>query len=349
MKCTGLKWVSIGMALLVVLACAFFVKGFPKNFEEEERPEAPQSGEAGESIEDKQETPKEGEKMEAQTGCEDSEAIEIEANSFVKIPGGRFRMGLEQELARKMAESAGWLSQVFARETPAHPVKVAPFQISKTPVTNAEYAEFVAAGGYKEVRFWKAASKDFDRDYFYEDFDRWVSEFSDPTGKHPGPLTWREGKPPPCKDRHPVSGVSWYEASAYCAFRGWRLPTEAEWEFAARGTDGRLYPWGNEFDASLCTTKERHGRETVPVGSMLGGQSPFGVLHMSGNVAEWVAERFRPYRGTELSDWYEDDRIVRNTFGGTPEILRASVRTNYPPNRRHPGFGFRCAKDAGAP
>jgi len=273
--------------------------------------------------------------------CRDNETIEIEANMFIQIPGGRFRMGLEEGLLEKLQNEAGWLGPTFIQEIPAHEVEVAPFQISKTPVTNAEYAEFVNAGGYEETRFWEELWK-----AELEDREEW-KEFVDST-KTPGPPDWKDGKPLPGKELHPVNNLNWYEASAYCAFKGWRLPTEAEWEFAARGTDGRIYPWGNEFNPCRCTTSERNGIDTVPVNTMPGGQSPFGVLHMSGNVAEWVADLFRPYPGMSfLADWYETDRVTRNTWGGTPELLRASVRVNRPPNMRH--FGFRCAKDMGAP
>jgi len=274
--------------------------------------------------------------------------MEMEANMFINIPGGHFRMGLEKELANKLSEEAGWLSSMFAREMPAHEVEVASFQIAKTPVTNAEYAEFLAADGYHKAHFWKTAFED--AGFEFNDLEEWFKEWknredlTDSTGKQLGPATWKDGKFPPGKATHPVSGVSWYEASAYCTFRGWRLPTEAEWEFAARGTDGRIYPWGNEFDVCRCANKERNGTDTVPVGSMLDGQSPFGVLHMVGNVGQWVAGHFAPYPGMRLGDWHETDRIVRTTFGGDAEMLRTSVRTNHSATSRFPGLGFRCAR-----
>jgi len=272
-------------------------------------------------------------------------------------------MGLEEELARKIREKEGWLSRDLAMEMPAHEVEVAPFCISQTPVTSAEYAEFVNAGGYANKEHWRApaeeaiiraeGSLDGVKDVFFPSFEVWMSRFVDKTGK-PGPFTWENGKPPPGKELHPVSGVSFYEAAAYCAFKGWRLPSEAEWEFAARGTDGRIYPWGNEFDACRCANGERNGLDTVPVNTLQDGKSPFGVLHMSGNVAEWVAGFFELYPGNELLDeefreGLKNDRVARNTFGGFPTILRASYRVPRNADDRPAGFGFRCAKDAGAP
>jgi formylglycine-generating enzyme required for sulfatase activity len=285
----------------------------------------------------------------------DIEEIEIEADMLIEIPGGRFRMGLERELADEISDKEGWLSNDLVMEMPAHWVEVAPFQISQTPVTNAEYAEFVNAGGYQETRLWKAifeeAGFSFERIDFEEWFEMWKRR-ENPVSltwyQIEGPSTWKNGKPPPGKELHPVSGVSWYEAAVYCAFKGWRLPTEAEWEFAARGTDGRIYPWGNEFDPCLCANKESNGSDTVPVNTMLGGQSPFGVLHMSGNVAEWVSGYFEFYPGANVSEStaneYKRQQITRNTFGGFPEILRASYRVPWEGTSRWPGLGFRCAK-----
>jgi len=268
-------------------------------------------------------------------------------------------MGLEEELAREILKKEGWLGRDLAVEMPAHEVEVAPFHISQTPVTNAEYAEFVNAGGYANKDFWRASleeaaiyggstPEDFER-WFVHSFEKWFERLMGSTDKALGPSTWENGKPPPGKELHPVSGVSFHEAAAYCAFKGWRLPTEAEWEFAARGTDGRIYPWGNEFDVCRCANSEQNGSDTVPVNTMPGGKSPFGVLHMSGNVAEWVAGFFELYPGNDrLSDDFREslkgERISRNTFGGFPTILRASYRVPVNANDRTPGFGFRCAK-----
>jgi len=291
--------------------------------------------------------------------CKDNKAFKIEANMLIEIPGGRFRMGLEEELADEILNKEGWLGNTLVWEMPAHEVEVAPFHISQTPVTNAEYAEFVNTGGYANKDFWRASleeeaiyggstPEDFER-WFVHSFEKWFARLTDSTNKALGPSTWKNGKPPPGKELHPVSGVSFHEAAAYCAFKGWRLPTEAEWEFAARGTDGRIYPWGNEFDVCRCANRERNGSDTVPVNTLREGQSPFGVLHMSGNVAEWVAGFFGPYPGNELLneeliEREEGKRIARNTFGGHPAILRASYRVARNADDRPPGFGFRCAK-----
>jgi formylglycine-generating enzyme required for sulfatase activity len=120
---------------------------------------------------------------------------------------------------------------------------------------------------------------------------------------------------------HPVGGVSWDDAVAYTAWLAdltgdpWRLPTEAEWEKAARGTDGRIYPWGDKFDKKRCTTSESGKGTTTPVGSHPSGASPYGVLDMAGNVWEWTSSRFIPYP-------YSASEALDALHGGVAPVLR---------------------------
>jgi formylglycine-generating enzyme required for sulfatase activity len=144
---------------------------------------------------------------------------------------------------------------------PAHKVSVGPFFIDLTEVTNESYSNFVRATG------------------------------------HDAPPNWIDGTYPEGRANFPVTGVSWYDAAGFAAWAGKRLPTEAEWEFAARGTDGRIYPWGNDWESGMANADPSNaGLRNVGEG----GQSPFGLFDMSGNAWEWTSSDARPYPGGEV-------------------------------------------------
>jgi formylglycine-generating enzyme required for sulfatase activity len=202
-------------------------------------------------------------------------------------------------------------------EAPAHAVSVAPFEIDKTEVTNAEFAAFVKATGYKTAV--EESGGGSWRDYYVEG-----------------------------RDNHPVVKVSWADAEAYCTWAGKRLPAETEWEYAARGADGRIYPWGNEWNPDACNGRERGIRGTAAVGSFAAGASPFGVLDMAGNVREWTADWYDKYPGSPFSSPYF--KVFRVHRGGgwfdPPADLRTTKRNAGPPETANDDLGFRCAKDA---
>jgi len=169
---------------------------------------------------------------------------------------------------------------------------------------------------------------------------------------HRPPSHWQGNKYPEGKGNCPVVNVSWYDATSYCSFVGKRLPTEAEWEKAARGTDGRLWPWGNDRDPSKANTgEEAEPGHVQPVGSYEDGNSTYGVADMAGNVWEWV------------DDWYEADYYTispdRNPPGppfAQTKVVRGGAWTDaldltytfyrlgiFPPNHYSEAIGFRCA------
>ncbi len=198
-------------------------------------------------------------------------------------------------------------------EKPRHRVYLDAYSIDKYEVTNGLYGHFMAATGRAAPAYWTDNS------------------FNGPT--------------------QPVVAVSWHDAEAYCKWAGKRLPTEAEWEKAARGTDGRTYPWGDQWDASRANSGESNLGKTAPVGSYADGASPYGAHDMAGNVWEWVA------------DWYDKDYYKRSpernprgpdsggsfvlrggSWGSNPFDLRTAYRDDNTPDGRFNNIGFRCAR-----
>jgi hypothetical protein len=191
------------------------------------------------------------------------------------------------------------------------PSSLMPFQIARYPVTVEEYRQFVTDEGYQNQRWWQADG---------------FSENTEPRG-------WDEQSQHPSR---PVTGVSWYEASAYCAWDGVRLPTEAEWGRAARGLEGREYPWGNEPPDERRANFDMKVGQPTPVGLYPAGATPEGVADMAGNVWEWV------------EDWYERDivRVLRGgSFNVVTNVLGAADRLWVEPDARNGSFGFRCVRD----
>lgn len=189
----------------------------------------------------------------------------------VYVPVGEFMMG-----------SMDADTKAFGNEKPAHNVALDAFWIDRTEVTNAMFAKFVADTGYETAAEVKRKSQVYD----------WATgirpEVTDADWRHPtGPASDLRGR-----DQHPVVHVSWDDAVAYCDWADSRLPTEAEWEKAARGTDGRKYPWGNEPPNTERLNYKLNTTDTQPVSSYPAGESPYGVLDMAGNVWEWVEDWF---------------------------------------------------------
>jgi serine/threonine-protein kinase len=194
---------------------------------------------------------------------------------------------------------------------PAHSVSVAPFYIDTTEVTNAQYREFVRSGAGV------------------------------------APPDWKNGDLEPGTERLPVVNVSWTDAAAYAAWAKKRLPTEAEWELAARGFDGRQYPWGNTFSRELANSQEDGATRPAVVGSYAKGASPFGVLDMARNVAEWVADDYEPYPGSSAKRVPGQKVFRGGTYRAPVKDLSAWERFYTKGSDRYAVLGFRCARDAG--
>ena len=204
--------------------------------------------------------------------------VEIDPGSdfdWVDVPGGDYPIGRDPDAERDV-------------------VHVEAFELGRNPVTNADYASFVATGGAERPPHW------------------------------------------PAPDDHPVTFVDWHDAAAFCAWAGGRLPSEAEWEKAARGTDARRFPWGDDEDASRAAVGEGLKRGgTSPVGAHPGGASPYGLEDMAGNVWEWTS--------TETGD---GERVLRGGSYASPGLAwaRCAMRSLSRPERRQAHIGFRVAR-----
>ena len=201
-------------------------------------------------------------------------------------------------------------------EKPAHKVSVAAFEIDQFEVTNEQFQVFVEQTGHVST--------------------------AEEAGES---ATWRsyaQGKP-----KHPVVLVSWNDAVAYCEWAGKRLPTEAEWEKAARGPEGFIYPWGNEWATGKANTEESGYRSTTIVGSFPDGASPYGAMDMAGNVSEWTTDWYEAYPGsTFVSPYYgKKYRVIRG--GGwfsDQKLVRATERSCSSVELHNDDVGFRCAR-----
>jgi len=232
--------------------------------------------------------------------------VALEKN-WISIPAGQFLMGAQKDDPSKPNYDPG----AFDDESPVHQVKLNVYQIGRYPVTIAEYLRFIETGGYEDKTLWVAGG----------------------FGKYPAPEDWEEQLD---HRNRPVIGVSWFEASAYAKWTSCRLPTEAEWEWAARGSEGRRYPWGNsDPDSSLANYRGNVGNPTA-VGIYPQGATPDGMMDMAGNVWEW------------MENWYDEDETFRSLRGGSwlnvVSVLRCSGRAFLNPDDRDDGVGFRVVR-----
>lgn len=234
---------------------------------------------------------------------------------MVLIPEGKFQMGSTEKDGR-MGFTVG------VDELPRQSVYLKAFYMDRYEVTAAQYRKFLDATGRKPP--------------------------GDP--RFPEIYPWAlEGGVPKEFENHPVIYVSWDDAKSFCEWAGRRLPNESEWEKAARGTDGRIWPWGNIFDPKKANVQEYQAGGTLPVGSFPKGQSPYGIYDMAGNVAEWTSDWYQAYPGSDLvRAAFGKNRIVKGgayTLPGEPYARSASRSMAREPEKKHRSIGFRCAAD----
>ncbi len=254
--------------------------------------------------------------------------------ALIDIPAGPFIMGSdpeERETAYRLDEAAyghsvtrknGW----YDRE-PQRTVVLDAYQIQSVPVTNAAYARFLQDTGHPPPAVDRTTWDGYGLIHPYE---------------RALPYMWETAMPPPDRLDHPVVMVSHGDARAYARWlsrqtgKTWRLPTEAEWEKAARGTDGRYFPWGNRFDPEKLNSHDAGPFATVPVGSFPDGASPFGLLDAAGQVFEWTSTKAGDARHiVKGGSW--DDRGCG--------VCRPAARHSRPDDIKHILVGFRLVRD----
>ena len=272
---------------------------------------------------------------------------------MVKVPASPFFMGsTDQQTTVAVSQAvsqdpnpADWVKY----EKRQHTLTLPTYWIGKTEVTNAQFRPFVEGDGYTNREYWTEAGWAWRQKYTITQPEYWND------AKWNGP-------------NYPVVGVSWFEAVAYCRWLSkqtgieFRLPSEAEWEKAARGPDGLIWPWGNTWDAKRANSSESRLNQTTPVGSYPTGASPYGALDMAGNVREWCATKFGkgyPYdtREDEWDEAYlEADATYRVLRGGAfwsdMTFVRGASRfnnTDYPHVRHRSYRGLRVVSHSPVP
>ena len=218
-------------------------------------------------------------------------------------------------------------------EAPPHTLTLPAFWIDRTLVTQADFARFLNANGSRGPRGERYFDEEDEDARIHRKEGRWAAD--------------------PGFERHPASEASLRGAAAYCAWAGKRLPSEAEWEKAARGTDGRLYPWGNEPPSPRTSHTARHHGDAAPAGSLPGGASFHGVLDMGASLSEWTrsARRPYPYRPGDGREAFtlEEDMVLRGGLTlGQRGPRTATHREAMSPRRVRAGHayvGFRCARE----
>ncbi len=254
------------------------------------------------------------------------QAHKAKTPTMFEIAAGTFLMGTSDENIKQLQlKEPDWAyewsdNNLFAAEQPQHPVTLSAFAIAQFPVTNAEYHTFIWDSGHRIPRSWVG--------YTF----------------------------PNNAEEHPVAGISKNDAEAYIRWLNqktgmtFRLPTEAEWERAARGDDGRIYPWGNTFDPWRCNTAESIKKGTTPVGTYSpSGDSIYGAADMVGNIWEWTQSLFLPYPYRPNANREESKPNGRYVVRGgawyyTRKLARCSVREGVLPDHVSPLIGFRLAR-----
>ncbi len=251
------------------------------------------------------------------TTLEQVKIFQRDGREMVLIPAGEFIMGTDRVDKENTHLKIGAVKPLFLDQHPERKVHLEAYYIDRYEVTNAEYKQFIDDSGYNDL-----------------------------------PANWVDGVFPEGMDNYPVTHISWDEALTYALWAGKRLPSEEQWEKAARGSAGGLYPWGNEYFKGHANINLDGSRELAPIGSYPKDKSPYGVFDMGGNVMEWTQDWYMAYPGNTRKD---------SRFGKKFKALKGSAfqkaghyfmdayrfafaRTEADPDGYYENVGFRCVK-----
>jgi formylglycine-generating enzyme required for sulfatase activity len=300
--------------------------------------------------------------MMLQSACSDRSAPPVVPPGMVHVPGGQYNIGSNKTDDEGLQKKYGFIAPLYLDEHPLHKVSVQDFKLDQYELTNAQYKKFVLATQRDQPAEWKQnayivteermnsveldALRQAARDYFKLDRDTMAMTREE--------LLAELRKIQRTRDSLPVTSVTWGDARDYCVWAGKRLPTEAEWEIAARGPNSLEYPWGNEFDLKKTNSGQDRDEDNIiaAVGTYPNDKSPFNVYDMGGNVSEWTADPYLPYPGSNYrSPFYDEEpkhRVVRGSNAGTGHYklslyFRAASRRHKDPQFSSSELGFRCA------
>ncbi len=282
---------------------------------------------------------------------------------MVLVPGGDFTRGSNVVDTEGLQQRYGFAAPLFLDEHPQQKIAVPGFYIDTFEVSNQQYKTFVQTTGRKPLLMWTEngyrytpdqmqsmtveALRTLATDVFKLDKDtRSMSKEA---------LISALQQQQKLQDPLPAGGMNWMEAYAFCVWRGARLPSEAEWEKAARGTNGLEFPWGNEWNPKIVGTGEdgRYEEGIAPVGSYPQSKSPYGAQDMAGNAWEWVQDWYDAYPGSDYAskEFGKKNKVIRGGSGGVGHygisyFYRASTRQFAEPEMESDDVGLRCARDA---